>query len=508
MNSHPPAEGVRASLTGLTWEIRRQILRHLLDVHVAREIWHHRRWQEPVKYVREAFLPRMHRRRVTSCELQPAILKVCKQLYQEGLQVLIHENHFVAILVRRDSTGSEDPARSFLHRFWDEGQDASWMPKWKWLHSDTGFETPGGLYCPDLTIFHSEDSGSGEQLIPVVIPLASLPEVAMCIRARGTTKPLRDPCFHFHFGSRLPRKIDGEFCQVPLSDFLTKGLFMWLGDYVKSSTVVEWVDETGRAEVLQDKQQDQLLASLCNLWRTMDLKEKTKARNRYAYELVHEIQAALKNGAPKRAFTILQELCRQVHCRGKHADQFSTSHPLQEEQDGWDLLVTIFSVACYHVTMQDRWPESHFGSQRFFHEWAKRVIHLAHMQVLGEQWLSRTGLRLAELQLRLGQYPQNLPTATVYGLNRELSGGALADDSPSSQETITRYLHGRCQSWIAAIDAMEVEGLCWMPSGTEIQIELEQWKSEMISRFGKAPDWSFESLEAITRDVPSQGGWL
>jgi hypothetical protein len=158
--------------------------------------------------------------------------------------------------------------------------------------------------------------------------------------------------------------------------------------------------------------------------------------------------------------------------------------------------------------MQDRWPESHFGSQRSFQDWAKRVILLAHMQVLGEEWLSRTGLRLAELQLRLGQYPQNLPAATVYDLNRELSGVVSADEASSSPETIARYLYGRCQSWIAAIDAMEVDGFCWMPSGTEIRSEIEQWKSEVISRFGEAPDWRFESLESMTRDVPSQGGWF
>lgn len=151
------------------------------------------------------------------------------------------------------------------------------------------------------------------------------------------------------------------------------------------------------------------------MWKDMREREMTLIRNLYACEITLEIRVALRGCEIEPAFTMLQELHRQVHCRGKHAGRFSLSYPLREEQSGWVLLMAIFTVACYHIYMQDRWSKPYFKSQSQFWEWAEKLICNTHMDALGQGWEVRTNLRLAELHLRRRSYSPGGPAGMISG---------------------------------------------------------------------------------------------
>lgn len=56
--------------------------------------------------------------------------------------------------------------------------------------------------------------------------------------------------------------------------------------------------------------------------------------------------------------------------------------------------------------------------------------------------------------------------------------------------------------------AMKEDGIHWIPSDIEIRTELEEWKADIISRFGEAPDWTLNRLQSVIRNAERSTDWF
>ncbi len=170
-------DGTPLSLLGMPWELRHQILFELLSLQKNEII----SIQRPIlieEYPESTGLQQAAHGLKYHFDLAGfTVLDACPQLYDEGMQVLLNDNHFIAIIGQQDMV--EGHLRSHgVHAYL---KPESWIGTWD--RRRNYFDLGDRIFQPDITIRFKGVEGDG----PILLPARHLSAAvfAACVRTHG-----------------------------------------------------------------------------------------------------------------------------------------------------------------------------------------------------------------------------------------------------------------------------------------------------------------------------------
>lgn len=413
----------KISLLTLPVEVSKEILRNLLLVernrgletalgplnwpysHLARDTNQFRDWWRRFNKMAEPSNHTMNRdselfwargRTKNTITLDLAVLRVCKQLYEQGITILLEENKFIAIF------GEMAVCRDEMK--WSK----IWKPYWQWDAENTRFVGSPVEVKPVLSLLlNGEDY---HERWAKLVPAADLPVVA----AAMAIEQWRD------IGAQLPFIVDlriksdaqpsdfgGNNKEDDIVDYLAPRLLVWIGESIRTVTVSIGRPETvGSIQVCVDIAQS--LISVTRAWRLLPRNKQTTLYLQKFMSYLNKIDQAIKDGNADRALFTFWQLTDELQCFHWHpairpllaARDFDAFQLTDLPNAYW----TIYSLACHRMATAalQTVPSNFFGPTSFLH-WAIMraevpMIHFAHQR----DWQLRTVLQIARLLIQAG----------------------------------------------------------------------------------------------------------
>jgi hypothetical protein len=419
----------KISLLTLPVEVSKEILRNLLLVernrgletaggplnwpysHLARDTNHFRDWWRRFNKMAEPNNHTMDRnselfwargRTKNTITLDLAVLRVCKQLYEQGIKILLEENKFIAIF------GEMAVLREEMK--WSK----IWEPYWQWDAVNGCFVGASvGLPVeikPVLSLLL--DGEDYHEKWAKLVPAGDLPVVA----AAMAQEQWRD------IGAQLPFIVDlriksdaqpsdfgGNSKQEDIVDYLAPRLLVWIGESIKTVTVsIGRPDTVGSIQACVDLAES--LISVTRVWRLLPRDKQTTLYLSKFMSYLQKIDQAIQNGHADRALSIFLQLINELQCFHWHPairpllaarPDFDTFQLTDSVNAYW----TIYSLACHRMAAMaasQTVPSNFIGPTSFLH-WAIMraevpMIHFAHQK----DWQLRTVLQIARLLIQAG----------------------------------------------------------------------------------------------------------
>ncbi|OCT45330.1 hypothetical protein CLCR_05806 [Cladophialophora carrionii] len=358
------ASGHECTLMGMPLEIRRKILQELLTIDA-----NHKTLIVPPStcYVSERYSENEYHeaavRQQHTCTLHSGIMSTCKRFHEEGREILLEENHFVAI-VGNQKLFFDAMAKWNVH--------ALWVPeKWagKWSRKSTSFELDQYHFSPSITIAYkptADDPMMREA--PVLIPAQHLSLAVLAVLGVHLSLPETGP-IELYFHTRNGNNIFGGKQPFTVEE-LQKKIFIWLGKY---SSGFRWC---WSPEALDEREKQSRAETEEKVLRAF---QETKATcSKQAVEesamydhlrgFVVEMDVCLDEDKQAEAFSKFQEFALQTSAAQDKAftDSFAARESLPLAYVGRTR--QLYAYACYRITSLTN-PERLGWHTSFFHAW-------------------------------------------------------------------------------------------------------------------------------------------
>ena len=217
------------SLLGIPWEIRREILFELLSLEKNEIIT----VRPPILDYSATFAQKIARRLKYGLDLAGfTVLDTCCQLYNEGMQVLLSDNHLIAIIGRQDIVEQHLDYLD-LHSYL---KPESWIGTWD--RRKKYFDLGDRIFQPEITIRFQDVEEDG----PILLPARHLSAAVLAVC--GPQEPLNKTPIELTIKSRRGKLwIKGK--QERTIEDLPHNLLLWLAKDLAGISTVRQALDTG-----------------------------------------------------------------------------------------------------------------------------------------------------------------------------------------------------------------------------------------------------------------------